>query len=136
MCIVFFFLMIRRPPRSTRTDTLFPYTTLFRSINNGLDPNVYVSRAYADKATRMKAIIAFLEAVPAAAAQIRANLKAPMPASFIQLGTDAFSGFAGYYRGNVRAPLPDVADAGLHSHTQPPPENTAAALQDQARMKN
>src|SRR3546814_11507552 len=29
--ILFFFLMIRRPPRSTRTDTLFPYTTLFRS---------------------------------------------------------------------------------------------------------
>src|SRR3546814_3437066 len=29
MCL--FFLMIRRPPRSTRTDTLFPYTTLFRS---------------------------------------------------------------------------------------------------------
>src|SRR3546814_15100767 len=31
MYIVFFFLMRRRPPRSTRTDTLFPYTTLFRS---------------------------------------------------------------------------------------------------------
>src|SRR3546814_6736972 len=32
LLIVFiFFLMIRRPPRSTRTDTLFPYTTLFRS---------------------------------------------------------------------------------------------------------
>src|SRR3546814_9811149 len=29
--LIFFFLMIRRPPRSTRTDTLFPYTTLFRS---------------------------------------------------------------------------------------------------------
>src|SRR6056297_4087560 len=29
--VVFLFLMIRRPPRSTRTDTLFPYTTLFRS---------------------------------------------------------------------------------------------------------
>src|SRR3546814_5128860 len=28
---LFFFLMIRRPPISTRTDTLFPYTTLFRS---------------------------------------------------------------------------------------------------------
>src|SRR3546814_18058515 len=27
----FFFVKIRRPPRSTRTDTLFPYTTLFRS---------------------------------------------------------------------------------------------------------
>src|SRR3546814_2023782 len=32
---VFFFLMIRRPPRSTRTDTLFPYTTLFRSQHRG-----------------------------------------------------------------------------------------------------
>src|SRR3546814_12678067 len=28
--------MIRRPPRSTRTDTLFPYTTLFRSISGGV----------------------------------------------------------------------------------------------------
>src|SRR3546814_19246371 len=31
LCVLFVFLMIRRPPRSTRTDTLFPYTTLFRS---------------------------------------------------------------------------------------------------------
>src|SRR3546814_3288243 len=31
LIIFFFFLMILRPPRSTRTDTLFPYTTLFRS---------------------------------------------------------------------------------------------------------
>src|SRR3546814_12143867 len=32
LLVFFFFLMIRRPPRSTRTDTLFPYTTLFRSV--------------------------------------------------------------------------------------------------------
>src|SRR3546814_2756893 len=32
MACCFFFLMTRRPPRSTRTDTLFPYTTLFRSL--------------------------------------------------------------------------------------------------------
>src|SRR3546814_19367108 len=31
-CFRFFFLMIRRPPRSTRTDTLLPYPTLFRSM--------------------------------------------------------------------------------------------------------
>src|SRR3546814_1788154 len=36
---VFFFLMIRRPPRSTRTDTLFPYTTLFRS-DHGQPPRI------------------------------------------------------------------------------------------------
>src|SRR3546814_19823950 len=33
-----FFLMIRRPPRSTRTDTLFPYTTLVRSPAHGERP--------------------------------------------------------------------------------------------------
>src|SRR3546814_16481411 len=32
LCILFVLLMIRRQPRSTRTDTLFPYTTLFRSL--------------------------------------------------------------------------------------------------------
>src|SRR3546814_405595 len=31
--------MIRRPPRSTRTDTLFPYTTLFRSADTRIDPH-------------------------------------------------------------------------------------------------
>src|SRR3546814_6744667 len=35
ICCSYFFLMIRRPPRSTRTDTLFPYTTLFRSNRSG-----------------------------------------------------------------------------------------------------
>src|SRR3546814_5953333 len=35
--VLFFFFRIRRPPRSTRTDTLFPYTTLFRSRFNGAD---------------------------------------------------------------------------------------------------
>src|SRR3546814_1270347 len=129
LSLVFFFLMIRRPPRSTRTDTLFPYTTLFRSlqaqrdflkqaiaeakafdqakmtkeqkferaylsavaqcqlfwledadfphhnpafyIGNGLDPNVYIARPYADAPTRMKAFIAFARNIPRAADQIR-----------------------------------------------------------------
>src|SRR3546814_1263631 len=35
---LFFFLMIRRPPRSTRTDTLFPYTTLFRTAGCSVAP--------------------------------------------------------------------------------------------------
>src|SRR3546814_10021884 len=40
--------MIRRPPRSTRTDTLFPYTTLFRSCPNGF-PTIF-TRAPIDQA--------------------------------------------------------------------------------------
>src|SRR3546814_5482681 len=44
ICSFFFFLRIRRPPRSTRTDTLFPYTTLFRSI---ADPqNIELNRLH------------------------------------------------------------------------------------------
>src|SRR3546814_21175478 len=46
--------MIRRPPRSTRTDTLFPYTTLFRSPNSAnpggrLDPYTFVGKAGWDR---------------------------------------------------------------------------------------
>src|SRR3546814_13284895 len=37
MLCFFFLLMIRRPPRSTRTDTLVPYTTLFRSAGSAAD---------------------------------------------------------------------------------------------------
>src|SRR3546814_14046734 len=40
--MVFFFLMILRPPRSTRTDTLFPYTTLFRSARDD-EPHRHVA---------------------------------------------------------------------------------------------
>src|SRR3546814_5344515 len=39
--------MIRRPPRSTRTDTLFPDTTLFRSVDLGIGPGRF---AYPDRA--------------------------------------------------------------------------------------
>src|SRR3546814_4733015 len=42
---LFFFLMLRRPPRSSRTDTLFPYTTLFRS---GDDLHAVVARHVGD----------------------------------------------------------------------------------------
>src|SRR3546814_2232377 len=46
---MFCFLIIRRPPRSTRTDTLFPYTTLFRSFRSDLvaeDPTVFKRRLW------------------------------------------------------------------------------------------
>src|SRR3546814_20371100 len=44
MCLLF--LMIRRPPRSTRTDTLFPYTTLFRSRSLSVQMLMALSDAY------------------------------------------------------------------------------------------
>src|SRR3546814_4858636 len=50
--LVVFFLMIRRPPRSTRTDTLFPYTTLFRSEADRFEWVEFVSDPYPDALMR------------------------------------------------------------------------------------
>src|SRR3546814_3390294 len=53
--------MIRRPPRSTRTDTLFPYTTLFRSnvhVNDGVGEEAFVAlRTERDKTLAMPKLI-------------------------------------------------------------------------------
>ncbi|HEX7784062.1 MAG TPA: DUF885 domain-containing protein [Sphingobium sp.] len=82
-------------------------------IENGLDPNVYIARPYADAATRMKAFIAFAKRVPGAAAHIRENLKMPMPASFIDFGTAGFKGLAAYYTGDAKTAFASVKDPAL-----------------------
>src|SRR3546814_7999370 len=49
--MMFFFLLKRRPPRSTRTDTLFPYTTLFRSpVDEGFGFRARCVRGAPDRA--------------------------------------------------------------------------------------
>src|SRR3546814_13810850 len=54
--------MIRRPPRSTRTDTLFPYTTLFRSWNARFFELLDLPYAYAQVGTPLIDIVRFLAA--------------------------------------------------------------------------
>src|SRR3546814_11566688 len=49
--------MIRRPPRSTRTDTLFPYTTLFRSADSGLVHTVVGTAANVNDVTQASALV-------------------------------------------------------------------------------
>src|SRR3546814_19446292 len=56
--MVFFFLSNRRPPRSTRTDTLFPYTTLFRLVSGELDVDVVAAR---DQRQRTEIVTARLQ---------------------------------------------------------------------------
>src|SRR3546814_17513048 len=55
MCYVVFLLMIRRPPRSTRTDTRFPYPTLCRSLTG--EPR-HVPALIADKSTGLAVVYA------------------------------------------------------------------------------
>ncbi len=82
-------------------------------VNAGLDPNVYVARNYAPALVRLKALIAFLQKVPAAGANIRANLRTPMPLSYVNFGAAAFNGFAGYYTGDAKAAFASVKDPAL-----------------------
>ena len=98
-------------------------------IDGGLDPNVYVSREYADKPTRMRAMIAFFDAIPTAAANIRANLKTPLPASFVKHGIAGFGGFGEYYRGDARTAFADVNDPALQAQFKASSEKAAVAME-------
>src|SRR3546814_16205477 len=86
----FFFLMIRRPPRSTRTDTLFPYTTLFRSpraLGSPLDIGRHAERVSAKPefspilmlGNDRQAIVAILRIIPEATIVQLIDLPQPCP---------------------------------------------------------
>ena len=109
-----------------------PHTNPTFYINDGLDPNVYIARPYADAPTRMRAFIAFARRVPAAAAQIRANLRMPMPLSFIDYGKAGFAGFADYYVGDAKAAFADVKDPALQAEFDAAAGAASRAMRDLA----
>ena len=94
-------------------DADLPHSNPSFYINGGLDPNVYLTRAYADLPTRMRATIAFLQAVPTATTRIRANLRMPMPATFISYASAAFHGYATSYASDIQPDFAGVNDPDL-----------------------
>ena len=82
-------------------------------MDNGLDPSVYVTRPYAPPEARLRAFVAYLRNVPTAAQQIRANLRAPLPLSFVNYAKAGFGGFAEYYSTDGKAAFAGVGDAAL-----------------------
>jgi uncharacterized protein (DUF885 family) len=95
-----------------------------------LDPNVYVAREYAPPARRLQAYIAYAKAVPAAAEQIRSNLRTPMPRTFIQNGHVRFGGLARFYEQDVPAVFNGVADARLQEQFRAANAGAIKAMQD------
>lgn len=77
---------------------------------NRLDPDVYLNRDYAPLAQRMQGYIGYARAIPALAAEIRANLHTPMAASLVQRGIDGFGGFADFFRRDVPKVFASVKD--------------------------
>jgi uncharacterized protein (DUF885 family) len=98
-------------------------------MNNGLDPSVYVTRPDAPPATRRRAFIAYPNTVPRAARQIRANLKTPLPLSFIDYGKSAFGGFADYYPKDGKAAFASVQDPALQRELDSSAREAARAMQ-------
>lgn len=93
-----------------------PYTnpTYYTSFQ-GLDPNVYVTREYAPLPKRMAAFTAFARNVPAAVEQIRANLRTPMPRTFVNVGRTSFGGLATFLEKDVPTIFASVQDASLQT---------------------
>jgi hypothetical protein len=75
-----------------------------------LDPDVYLSRDYAPLARRLTGYIGYLRAIPRLAGDIRENLSAPLPPTFIERGIGAFGGFAEFYRKDALAVFASVHD--------------------------
>ena len=99
-------------------------------VNAGLDPNTYVARNYADAPTRMKALTAFLQKIPAAAGNIRANLRSPMPLSYVNFGAAAFNGFADYYSGDAVKAFAGVKDASAQKRLVDAAQAASKAMRD------
>jgi len=93
-----------------------------------LSPSMYVTRPYAAPDVRLRAYIQYLQAVPNAATQIRANLRTPLPISFIDFGKAAFGGLAEYYQGDGKAAFASVDDADLQRQLSEASNAAAVAM--------
>ncbi len=101
-------------------------------VGGGLDPNVYLSRAYAPLPVRMRALIRFFDAVPRAATQIRANLTNPLPETFLYYGIAGFAGFADAYANDAPRAFAQVRDAALQARLKASSQRASAAMKDLA----
>jgi uncharacterized protein (DUF885 family) len=79
----------------------------------GLDPNVYVTRAYAPLEQRLQAYTRYAENVPRAVSQIKSNLRTPLPKTFVEVGVTIFGGLASFMADDVPKVFADVGDDAL-----------------------
>jgi uncharacterized protein (DUF885 family) len=100
------------------------------SYLSALDPSVYVTVPYAPKQKRLKSYIKFLQNIPRAAAQMRANIKTPMATSFVNYAKSAFGGFVDYYPGDGMAAWKGVGSAEDQEALKAATANAVKAMQD------
>jgi uncharacterized protein (DUF885 family) len=96
---------------------------------DSIDPAPYVTRPYATLNERATAFIHYAEGMPNIAAQIRANLRAPLPATYIKFGVASFAGMADFYRHDVPTAFAEVTDPTLKAQLATAIERAAVAMQ-------
>lgn len=95
-----------------------------------LDPNVYITREYAPLAQRLRAYIAYARAVPQLTAQMRDNLRTPLPRSYIRRGRIGAGGLASLYQNDVPGIFVSVHDAALQEEFRAANDGAIKAMKD------
>jgi hypothetical protein len=95
-----------------------------------LDPTVYLDRPYADLATRMQAYTRWAANLPAAAAQIKGNLRAPLPKAFIDIGMHTFGPLGKFLEQDVPKVFAGTGDEAARAEFTRQNAAAAAALAD------
>lgn len=99
-------------------------------MNDSLDPSPYITLDYAPAAERMAAFTTYLENLPTAVRQIRMNLRLPMPTPWLQLGIDAFGGYADYFENDVPSVWAEVEDEALQARFETASTAAIDAMRD------
>lgn len=97
-----------------------------------LSPSTYLTRPYAPLHERMQAFVKYEESLPRAIAQIRANLHAPLPATYVDYGIDMFGGLADFFARDVPAIFTAVDDKPLQARFKAANAKAIAATHDLA----
>ena len=95
-----------------------------------VDPSVYITVPYAPKEQRLKSYIKFLQNVPRATEQMRANIQTPMATSFVDYAKNAFGGFVTYYPGDGTAAWKGVGTPEDQAALKAATDNAVKAMQD------
>ena len=95
-----------------------------------VDPSVYITVPYAPKEQRLKSYIKFLQNVPRAVEQMRANIQRPMATSFVDYAKSAFGGFVTYYPGDGLAAWKGVGTPADQQALKDATANAVKAMQD------
>ncbi len=95
-----------------------------------VDPSVYITVPYAPKEQRLKAYIKFLQNVPRATEQMRANIQVPMATSFVDYAQKAFGGFVQYYPGDGMAAWKGVGTPEDQQALKTATDNAVKAMKD------